>query len=191
MGTATIRILFQKQEKIIRYSLAVLWFIFVTWVAAGLYQMGIGPNTQGDSCDPYLWQEGQIYQWVWGGHPCVYTIEFLFGYILYTQLYLLYDYIRRKIVGFNPSINWRMVEVGVWFAINWGYLLWLTATSYGILNWTMGWTSFAGTLLFFVPIILLAGGVRLLSNRAVLWTFFGLIIFYVSAVVLIVSVFDR
>ncbi|MBO6281899.1 MAG: hypothetical protein J6N49_05155 [Alphaproteobacteria bacterium] len=146
--------------------------------------MMIGTNTQGDSCDPYLWQEGKIYQWVWGGHPCVYTIEFLFGYILYTQLYLLYDYIRRKIVGFNPTISWRMAEVGTWFALNWGYLLWLTATDYGTLNWTMGYTSFAGILLFFVPIILLAGGTYLLGNRAVIWTFFGMLLIYVGLVFL-------
>ena len=191
MGTKTVGVLFRKQEKIIRYSLTVIWFAFITWAVVGLYPMMIGTNTQGDSCDPYLWQEGKIYQWVWGGHPCVYTIECLFGYILYTQLYLLYDYVRRKIVGFNSAIGWRLAEVGAWFALNWGYLLWLTATDYGILNWTMIWTSFAGTLLFFVPIIVLASGVRLLSNRAVLWTFFGMIVFYVSAVVLAVSVFDR
>ena len=75
-----------------------------------------------------------------------------------------------------------MVEIGAWFAVNWGYLLWLTATDYGILNWTMGWTSFAGTLLFFVPIILLAGGAGLLSNRAVLWMFFGILLTYIGLV---------
>ena len=184
MGTKTVGVLFRKQEKIIRYSLTVIWFAFITWAVVGLYPMMIGTNTQGDSCDPYLWQEGKIYQWVWGGHPCVYTIEFLFGYILYTQLYLLYDYVRRRIVGFNPNILWRMAEVGTWFALNWGYLLWLTATDYGILNLTMGWTSFVGTLLFFVPIILLAGGTYLLSNRAVIWTFFGMLMIYVGLVFL-------
>lgn len=187
MGTATIRILFQKQEKIIRYSLAILWFTFITWAAVGLYPMMIGTNTQGDSCNPSLWQEGQIYQWVWEDQPCTYTAEFLFGYIFYTQLYLLYDYIRRKIVGLNPAIGCRMTEVSAWFTLNWGYLLWLTATDYGILNWTMVWTSFVGTLLFFVPIILLAGGVRLLSNRAVLWTFFGILLTYIGLIFLAIT----
>lgn len=162
----------------------IVWFSLVTYAVIFIYQMGVDTNTQGSRCDPYLWQEGQIYQWIWGKQPCVYTIEFLIGYIFYIQLYLLYDYIRRKIVGFNPSINWRMAEVGAWFALNWGYLLWLTATDYGTLNWIMGWTSFAGTLLFFVPIIMLAGGVRFLSNRAVLWTFFGILLVYFGLVFL-------
>ena len=161
-----------------------VWLAFITWIVIWIYPMMIGTNTQGSSCDPYSWQEGQIYQWVWGEHPCVYTSEFLIGYILYTQLYLLYDYVRRRIVGFNPNILWRMAEVGIWFALNWGYLLWLTATDYGTLNWTMGYTSFAGTLLFFVPIILLAGGTYLLSNRAVIWTFFGMLLIYVGLVFL-------
>jgi hypothetical protein len=65
--------------------------------------------------------------------------------------------------------------------------LWLTATDYGTLNWIMGWTSFAGTLLFFVPIIMLAGGVRLLSNRAVLWTFFGILLTYIGLVFIAVT----
>ena len=166
----------------IRPLIYFIWFILITWVALCIYQMGLDTNTQGDSCDPHMWREGQIYQWVWSNQPCVYTVEFLIGYIFYIQLYLLYDYIRRKIVGFNPAIFWRMSEVGIWFAINWGYLLWLTATDYGTLNGTMWWTSFIGTLLFFVPIILLANGVRFLSNRAVLWTFFGILMTYFGLV---------
>ena len=163
-----------------------IWFAFVVLIFIYIYPMMIGTNTQGSSCDPYSWQEGQMYQWIWGNQPCVYTGEFLIGYVFYIQLYLLFDYVRRKIVGFNPAIFWRMSEVSIWFAINWGYLLWLTATDYGTLNGTMWWTSFIGTLLFFVPIILLVSGVRFLSNRAVLWTFFVILFAYFGLVLLAV-----
>ena len=149
--------------------------------------MMIGTNTQGSSCDSYLWREGDVYQWIWGEQPCVYTSEFLIGYIFYTHLYLLYDYVRRKIVGFNPAIGARIAEVSIWFALNWGYLLWLTIKNYGVLNWTMGWTSFVGTLLFFVPIILLSGCVRLLSNSAVLWMLFGIFLIYIGLVSIAVT----
>lgn len=162
----------------------VVWFAIISFIATFLYLAGMETNPNGETCNYNVWAYGNIYNWIWNKKPCVFTYYFLMGYILYTQLYLLYDYIRRKIVGFNPSINWRMAEVGAWFALNWGYLLWLTAAVYGTLNWIMGWTSFAGTLLFFVPIIMLAGGVRFLSNRAVLWTFFGILLAYFGLVFL-------
>ena len=160
----------------------MVWFAIITFIALLIYLTGMETNPNGETCNYNIWTYGNIYNWIWNRKPCAFTSYFLLGYILYAQLYLLYDYIRRKIVRFNPTISWRMVEIGAWFAVNWGYLLWLTATDYGILNWTMGWTSFAGTLLFFVPIILLAGGAGLLSNRAVLWMFFGILLTYIGLV---------
>ena len=145
-------------------------------------------NNNGEFCDYNIWKRGLIYQWIWEEEPCIFSLEYYIRLSFFmVPLYFLYDYIRRKIIGFNPSINWRMAEVGAWFALNWGYLLWLTATDYGVLNLTMGWTSFVGTLLFFVPIILLAGGVHLLSNRAVLWTFFGILLTYIGLVFIAVT----
>ncbi len=186
MGAKAIGVLFRKQEKIIRYILAATWFVFATIVAVTLYRAGMETNNNGESCDYNIWEKGLIYQWIWyGGEPCIFSLEYYITVSFFIiPLYLLYDYVRRKIVGFNPDILWRMAEVGVWFVLNWGYLLWLTATDYGTLNWTMGWTSFVGTLLFFVPIILLTSGVRFLSNRAVLWTFFGILLAYFGLVFL-------
>ena len=164
---------------VIKKLVYVAWLSVITWIAVCvIYPMMLDPNTQGASCDPYLWKEGQIYQWVWGGQPCMYTIKFLFIYIFYAQLYLLFEYVRRMIAGCNPKVGWRMVELGMWFCLNWGYLLWLTATKYGCLNVAMGWTSFVGTVVFFVPIILLAVGVRFLSNRAIVLLFFSILIVY-------------
>lgn len=158
----------------------IVWFAIITFIATLIHLAGMETNPNGETCNYNIWAYGNIYNWIWNKNPCVFTSYFLMGYILYTQLYLLYDYIRRKIVCFNPKINWRMAEVGVWFAVNWGHLLMLTAKDYGTLDWTMGWTSFAGTLLFFVPIILLAGGVRFLNNRTVLWIFFGILLVYIG-----------
>lgn len=186
MDAKATGVLFRKQEKIICYILATAWFIFATIVAVTLYRTGMETNNNGESCDYYIWEKGLIYQWIWyGGEPCIFSLEYYITVSFFmVPLFLLYDYVRRKIVGFNPNILWRMAEVSIWFALNWGYLLWLTATDYGTLDWTMGWTSFVGTLLFFVPIILLTGGVRFLSNRAVLWTFFGILLAYFGLVFL-------
>ena len=186
MGAKVIGILFRKQEKIVRCFLAAAWFVLASIVAATLYRAGMETNNNGQFCDYNIWERGLIYQWIWErDKPCIFSLEYYIRLSFFMiPLYLLYDYVRRRIVGFNPNILWRMAEVGIWFALNWGYLLWLTATDYGTLNWTMGYTSFAGTLLFFVPIILLAGGTYLLSNRAVIWTFFGMLLIYVGLVFL-------
>ena len=39
------------------------------------------------------------------------------GYIFGLSAYILFDYIRRKIVGFNPSVVFRLVEIGSVFVI--------------------------------------------------------------------------
>ena len=189
MGTKSVGILFRKQEKITRCVLAMVWFVFVTILVAELYLAGMETNSNGELCDYNIWKIGVIYQWIWEGvGPCIFSLEYYIRLSFFmVPFFFLYDYIRRKIVGFNPTIGWRMAEVGAWFSLNWGYLLWLTATGYGVLNWTMGWTSFAGTLLFFVPIILLAGGVRLLSNRVILWTFFGILLTYIVLIFIAVT----
>ena len=122
-----------------------------------------------------------------GDQPCIYTCEFLFGYIFYIQLYLMYDYIRRKIIGFNPGNNWRMMEVGIWFVFNWCYLLWLTATNYGNLDWIMTWTSFIGTLLFFVPIVILALITHYVSNKIILCLFGSILFMYFLLLVYLIT----
>ena len=171
----------------IKQLIYLIWFTFITWIAIYIYQMGVDTNTQGSSCDPYSWQKGHIYQWIWGDQPCIYTCEFLFGYIFYIQLYLMYDYIRRKIIGFNPGNNWRMMEVGIWFVFNWCYLLWLTATNYGNLDWIMTWTSFIGTLLFFVPIVILALITHYVSNKIILGLFGSILFMYFLLLVYLIT----
>lgn len=180
MGTKTLGVLFWKQEKIIRCILAIIWFVFVTIIASALYRIGMETNSNGELCDYNIWERGLIYQWIWeGAGPCIFSLEYYIRLSFFMlPLFFLFDYIRRKIVGFNPSVKMRIAEVSAWFAINWGYLLWLTATDYGVLNWIMGWTSFVGTLLFFVPLFLLAIGVYFLSNRQVIGVFFSIILFY-------------
>ncbi len=84
-------------------------------------------NTQGARCDTALWHNGTYYQWIWENEPCVYTGDFLVGYYFYLLLYLLFDVVRRKIIGHNPSHRLRLAETGVWLAFYWFALLGLYA----------------------------------------------------------------
>lgn len=164
-----------------------IWFACITLIVIRFYQAGIGTNTQGSSCDPYSWQEGKIYQWVWEKQPCTYTFDFLIGYVFYVMLYLMFDYVRRLIIGFNPGIGWRLFEIAVWFCLNWAYLLRLTIIDYGAINPIMLETSFLGTLQFFLPLFLLATSVRFFNSRAVLWTFFGIMLAYCGMIFYAIS----
>jgi len=125
--------------------------------------MGLDSNTQGARCAADSWQYGDIYQWVWDKTPCQFTADFLIGYLFYFLLYFLFNHIRTKILQTNPSIQWRSLEVGGWCAINWAYLLWLTETEYGSLDLVMIGTSLLGILLFFLPILCIAVGVKFLK----------------------------
>lgn len=150
------------QKKIFLY---VLWYGFITFIGVELYQVGLDTNTQGGRCMPDEWQIGLIYQWVWDNQPCVFTGEFLIGYLFYFILYLIFNYIRQLILGVNLSIGWRCTEVCIWFILNWGYLLWLTQTEYGMLNFVLIRTSFLGTLLFFAPFFGLAVVAKLWQKK--------------------------
>ncbi len=153
----------------------IVWFALITWLMAKILEIGLYDNSQGSRCDYESWTGGQIYQWLWDRQPCAYTAEFLFGYIYFFALYLLFDYVRRKIAGFNPSIRRRIAEVCIWFILYWGCLLFLTATELGAINLTLLGNSFIGTLLFFAPILGIAVGANYLKSRAELWIL-GLII---------------
>lgn len=153
-----------------------LWFIVITFLAINIFKMGINDNTQGSQCDYYVWQIGKVYQWIWDKQPCLYTIEFLAGYIFYVILYILFDYIRRQIIGINPSVRWRIFEVCIWFVLKWGCLLYFTITDYGVINLTILITSFLGVVLFFIPITIFAVVARFLSNRLLLYLLFTVII---------------
>ena len=113
----------KKEMKIIKSYIRsiglLIWFAVISFIVAIIYLSGMETNPNGETCSYNMWTYGDVYNWIWSKKPCIFTPHFLIGYILYTPLYLLYDYVRRKIVGFNPNILWRMAEVGVWFALNW------------------------------------------------------------------------
>ncbi len=136
--------------------LYAIWYIFVTIVAILIYRGCLGDNTQGAMCIPYDWHYGKIYQWVWDGAPCVYSLEFYFGYyILSSVIYVIFDVIRRKIVGFNPSYLFRIYEGFGWFLINYVYLLLITKYNYGNIDVTMCLMGFVGVSIFFLPLFLI------------------------------------
>lgn len=168
-----------------RILLSMIWFSIVTIIALVIYTISMGTNPNGESCSYNNQSHFHLYQMIWEHKLCVYSFEYYVTfYCQFIPLFLLYDYVRRKIIGYNQHIGWRMAEVGAWFALNWGSLLWLTATQYGILNDVMLITSFLGTLLFFIPIIMLTTGVRFLSNSAVIRTFWGIIVLYIVMIVI-------
>lgn len=136
--------------------LYAIWYIFVTIVAILIYRGCLGDNTQGAMCIPYDWHYRKMYQWVWDGAPCVYSLEFYFGYyILSSVFYVIFDAIRRKIVGFNPSYFFRIYEGLGWFLINYVYLLLITKYNYGNIDFTMCLMAFVGVSIFFLPLFLI------------------------------------
>lgn len=136
--------------------LYAVWYSFATIVAILIYRGGIGDNTQGVMCVPYDWHYGKMYQWVWEDAPCVYSLEFYFGYYILTFfIYIIFDVVRRKIVEFNPSYLFRIYEGLGWFLINYGYLLWITQHNYGNIDFTMCLWAFVGISIFFLPLFLI------------------------------------
>ena len=99
-------------------------------------------------------------------------------------LYLLFDYVRRKIAGLNPAIRWRIAEVCVWFVLYWGCLLFLTVTELTAFNLTLFGNSFLGTLLFFAPLLGAAVGTNYLKSRAELWIL-GLVIAFCTVLYIV------
>ncbi len=162
----------------------IVWFMLISWLMTKVQEVGLYDNSQGSRCDYESWADGQIYQWLWDGQPCSYTAEFLIGYIYFLALYLLFDYVRKRIVGVNPAIRWRIAEVCVWFVLYWGYLLVLTAAGFGAINLALFGNSFLGTLLFFAPIFVAAIGTNYLKSRAELWIL-GLIIAFCTLLYII------
>ena len=136
--------------------LYAIWYSFITIVAILIYRGGLGDNTQGAMCVPYDWHYGKMYQWIWDDTPCVYSLEFYFGYYIFaTFLYIIFDIVRRKIVCFNPSYFFRIYEGLGWFFINYSYLLWITKYNYGNIGFTMCLMAFVGVSNFFLPLFLI------------------------------------
>ncbi len=130
------------------------WYSIITFLAILIYQVALGDNTQGAMCMPEVWQYGKIYQWVWGGFPCIYSLEFYFSYFFFTLLYMTFDVVRRKIMGFNPSALFRIYEGLGWFLINYGYLLIITKYSHGDIDFIMCLMALVGLIIFFLPLFL-------------------------------------
>ena len=136
--------------------LYAIWYGVATIVAILIYRGCLGDNTQGAMCVPYDWHYGKMYQWIWDDAPCVYSLEFYFGYyILSSVIYVIFDVIRRKIVGFNPSYLFRICEGFGWFLINYGYLLWITKYNFGNIDVTMCLMGFVGVSLLFLPLFVI------------------------------------
>ena len=166
----------------------VFCFLIMSTITYVMYIVAIGTNPNGETCTYINWIRSQPYQMIWNHKLCVFSTEYYITfYSQFIPLFLMYDYIRRKIMGFNPGINWRMLEVGIWFILNWGYLLWLTSTNYGNLDWMMTCTSFMGTLLFFVPIVLLAVITHYVSNKIILGLFGSILFMYFLLLVYLIT----
>jgi hypothetical protein len=151
----------------VSYILYICWFLLTIIIISLLFQVLWGPNSQGDSCDSSVWNYGKKYQWIDGIKPCIFTFEFYFSaYICYFIVYLLYDFIRYKIIRKNLSLKWRISEIGSCLMFYWSYLLWLIKSDYGILNWTMLQTSFLGMFELFMPLFLVSIVIYFIYKRA-------------------------
>ena len=133
-----------------RILLYLLWYVFAIILASFIFDVIWGSNSQGDSCNVALWKYGKLYQAL-DGKPCVFTREFYFSaYVFYLLLYLLFDFVRCKILAQNPSVLWRVAEIAVIFFAYWIGLVY---------NWkdvVIWYSSFLGCLYFFIPFFIWA-----------------------------------
>ena len=162
----------------------IAWFFLLVIATHCVCSMGLGTNINGESCDYNLWKLGDIYQWVWSGRPCRFTTEYYLSYFLIFVVYFIFDYIRKIILGFNPSLILRIGEIIIWLVVNWIYLLWLTAKDYGVMNMLMVRTSFLGTLLFMLPLVVLAVIARFVSSKITLIVTVGITIIMIAVFML-------
>jgi len=150
----------------------VMWYIFfslIYLVSHNVFVIMADESPEG-VCNGEKWQYGDMYQFVEYDAPCNYNVEFWFFHIFYILLYLLYDGVRRYIVGFNPSIKFRLQEVGLLMLIYWLYSL----SKFGniiLLDYTMFYTSVIGTFLWMLPLFILAALVKLLDNDKLMIVF--------------------
>lgn len=164
----------------------IAWFCLISWIFMQIQQLGIDTNTQGARCVTSSWTEGKMYQWIYDDEPCVYTREFLIGYYFFFMLYFVFDIVRRWIVQMNPSLKFRIKEILVWLLFKWGILLRLTAVKYGKFDLGLAENSFCGTLLFFLPFVLLAIIVMKLSVKQVVLILGSMILLYLLMLYLVV-----
>ena len=145
-----------------RTLLYLLWYLFVLALASFVFDVIWGNNSQGDSCDILIWKYGKLYQAL-DGKPCVFTNEFYFAaYISYLILYLLFDYVRSKILGISPSLLWRISEIGVVFTIYW------LGNIYKWSDFVMVYTSLLGCLQFLWPFFVVAILVKYIKPNIIL-----------------------
>ena len=160
-----------------KMPLYLLWCLFVLAIASFVFEVIWGNNSQGDSCDILLWNYGELYQAL-DGSPCVFTKEFyLAAYISYLILYLLFDYVRCKIVGMSPSLLWRISEIGVVFIIYWLSIV------YKWSDFVMVYTSLLGSLQFLWPFFVAAIVVKYIKPNILL---FGIVLLGILLLVMFV-----
>ena len=174
---------------IYRHIFSVLFFLFVSMIFALLCDVMFGTNPGGETCNYSIWKEGGIYQWLWENKaPCVFSFEYYVSiYLFVFPLYLIYDYIRRKIIGKNPGIFLRAGEVGLWFLLHWGSVIYLTISEYRAFNPIMIWTSFLGSVLFILPLFIIALLTKFLADKTVAKLLLGIVIFYILLILVAIS----
>ena len=163
-------------ERILRFVGYYAFYIFCLFVVTYLRLILIGNNNNGEDCDYESWHYGDIYQYNSGG-ICAFSVKYIISmYILLVPLYLLFDVIRRFIIGYNPDIKSRLSEIGVWFVL---YFLILMFILVGQPDWVMFYTGFIGVSLYFSPMIILAIVTKYLSKRQEILIFFTIPFIYI------------
>lgn len=135
----------EKQTKWLRLFFYILWCIITITTAILLLAVAIGTDTI-ENCENKVWNFGDIYNYP-NGLPC--TPEFYTAfYIFYIILYILFDYVRSKILNTNLSV--RLTEIGVCFLAYWLYIAYDWSNSIVLL------ASFISSLRIFLPLFTMA-----------------------------------
>ncbi len=152
--------------------------IFYTLIYSYMY-MYVDTNNQGEFCNYNSWQADSFFQGISGEKPCFFTTDFYVAFFVFVMwLYLVFDQIRRKIVGKNPLFVQRAMEIGGLFLFVWMMLLYNTYEAVG-LNISLVYGSFMGTLLYILPCFALVWGVQKLSGKIVGGIAVGMFLLYV------------
>ena len=135
----------EKQTKWLRLFFYIFWCIITITTVILLLAVAIGTDTV-ENCENKVWSFGDIYNYP-NGLPC--TPEFYTAsYIFYIILYILFDYVRSKILNTNLSI--RIAEIGVCFLVYWPCI------AYDWSNSIVLPASFISSLELFLPLFTMA-----------------------------------
>ncbi len=118
------------------------------------------------------------FQWLThSGSHRIFALDNYFAlYTLSFPIYLIYELIRRWIVGFNPSILWRLIELSALIFLYWRFLL--TGTYWGVTQPCVYRAALSGVLMVLSPYIILHIGAKFLSSKKLRRILLGYIIIY-------------